>query len=136
MTSILKVTEIQDPTNSNTALTIDSSGVVSFESLPTGVMVWRDEQTASGGNQVDFNNIPSGVNIIRWTGWQISQASTSVTGMRIGDSGVLKVPPILGKTVMPVRAGHLCMARLIQALLLGQMTLGQVRQTALAIQAI
>ena len=28
MTSILKVTEIQDPTNSNTALTIDSSGDV------------------------------------------------------------------------------------------------------------
>lgn len=28
MTSILKVTEIQDPTNSNTALTIDSSGRV------------------------------------------------------------------------------------------------------------
>lgn len=87
MTSILKVTEIQDPTNSNTALSINSSGVVSFNSMPTGVMVWRDEQTASGGNQVDFNNIPSGVNIIRWTGWQISQASTSVTGMRIGDSG-------------------------------------------------
>lgn len=30
MTSILKVSEIQDPTNSNTALTIDSSGNVSF----------------------------------------------------------------------------------------------------------
>ena len=28
MTSILKVSEIQDPTNSNTALTIDSAGVV------------------------------------------------------------------------------------------------------------
>ena len=30
MTSILKVSEIQDPTNSNTALTIDSSGNVTF----------------------------------------------------------------------------------------------------------
>jgi hypothetical protein len=30
MTSILKVSEIQDPTNSNTALTIDSSGEVLF----------------------------------------------------------------------------------------------------------
>jgi hypothetical protein len=29
MTSILKVTEIQDPTNSNTALSIDTSGIVS-----------------------------------------------------------------------------------------------------------
>ena len=34
MTSILKVTEIQDPTNSNTALTIDSSGRVSTPVKP------------------------------------------------------------------------------------------------------
>ena len=34
MTSILKVSEIQDPTNSNTALTIDSSGVVKQNQLP------------------------------------------------------------------------------------------------------
>ena len=35
MTSILKVTEIQDPTNSNTALTIDSSGNVTFSGNAT-----------------------------------------------------------------------------------------------------
>lgn len=34
MTSILKVTEIQDPTNSNTALSIDTSGVVSRGVVP------------------------------------------------------------------------------------------------------
>ena len=34
MTSILKVTEIQDPTNSNTALTIDSAGRVSRPVIP------------------------------------------------------------------------------------------------------
>jgi len=34
MTSILKVSEIQDPTNSNTALTIDSSGRVLMPSRP------------------------------------------------------------------------------------------------------
>ena len=34
MTSILKVTEIQDPTNSNTALTIDTSGRVSTPVKP------------------------------------------------------------------------------------------------------
>ena len=34
MTSILKVTEIQDPTNSNTALTIDSAGRVSTPVKP------------------------------------------------------------------------------------------------------
>ena len=35
MTSILKVTSIQDPTNSNTALTIDSSGNVTFSGNAT-----------------------------------------------------------------------------------------------------
>ena len=34
MTSILKVSEIQDPTNSNTALTIDSSGRVTTPAKP------------------------------------------------------------------------------------------------------
>jgi len=34
MTSILKVTEIQDPTNGNTALTIDSTGRISMPSRP------------------------------------------------------------------------------------------------------
>lgn len=34
MTSILKVSEIQDPTNSNTALTIDSSGHVTTPAKP------------------------------------------------------------------------------------------------------
>jgi len=33
MTSILKVSEIQDPTNSNTALSIDSSGIISTSQL-------------------------------------------------------------------------------------------------------
>ena len=35
MTSILKVSEIQDPTNSNTALTIDSAGIIT-NSVPVG----------------------------------------------------------------------------------------------------
>ena len=34
MTSILKVSEIQDPTNSNTALTIDASGLVTKPNVP------------------------------------------------------------------------------------------------------
>ena len=37
MTSILKVSEIQDPTNSNTALTIDVSGNVNFNNPPINV---------------------------------------------------------------------------------------------------
>lgn len=35
MTSILKVSEIQDPTNSNTALTIDASGKVTIDAVST-----------------------------------------------------------------------------------------------------
>ena len=37
MTSILKVSEIQDPTNSNTALSIDTSGNVTFNNPPINV---------------------------------------------------------------------------------------------------
>ena len=36
MTSILKVSEIQDPTNSNTALEIDSSGIVTMPQNDSG----------------------------------------------------------------------------------------------------
>ena len=55
MTSILKVSEIQDPTNSNTALEIDSSGRVGFSNLilvqayktttqtSAGIMIWNNE---------------------------------------------------------------------------------------------
>ena len=54
MTSILKVSEIQDPTNSNTALTIDSSGQVSVTkplSGSTSVAFIADEKanTVEGG---------------------------------------------------------------------------------------
>ena len=47
MTSILKVSEIQDPTNSNTALTIDSSGRVTtrarpaFRAYKSGTAAWQ-----------------------------------------------------------------------------------------------
>jgi len=62
---------------------IDGSSLTGINSGFT----WMTAQNASGTNEVDFTGIPSGVNVIRWTGWQISQASTSVTGIRIGDSG-------------------------------------------------
>jgi len=50
MTSILKVSEIQDPTNSNTALTIDSSGNVNIPNrLTTGTIpAFRAYSSASG----------------------------------------------------------------------------------------
>lgn len=45
MTSILKVTEIQDPTNSNTALTIDSTGVVTADA---GIKLDLNSSTVTG----------------------------------------------------------------------------------------
>ena len=42
MTSILKVSEIQDPTNSNTALTIDSSGNVGSLTISSGALTNAD----------------------------------------------------------------------------------------------
>ena len=58
MTSILKVTEIQDPTNSNTALTIDSSGRVSRPVIPYAFVTWPNTGTyvAKSAGAVDFSN--------------------------------------------------------------------------------
>lgn len=58
MTSILKVSEIQDPTNSNTALTIDSSGRVTMDARPsffatstaTGYAALSANATFAGGD--------------------------------------------------------------------------------------
>lgn len=50
MTSILKVSEIQDPTNSNTALTIDSSGRVVMGVRPSFFATSTDTGYATLGN--------------------------------------------------------------------------------------
>ena len=58
MTSILKVTEIQDPTNSNTALTIDSSGRVLKSVIPFAFVGFpgTDSYVAKTANAiVDFS---------------------------------------------------------------------------------
>ena len=49
MTSILKVSEIQDPTNSNTALTIDSSGIISTSQLQYITLLRNAQATYSAG---------------------------------------------------------------------------------------
>ena len=51
MTSILKVTEIQDPTNSNTALSIDSSGRVLTPARPA----WSAYRTGGAAAQTTSN---------------------------------------------------------------------------------
>jgi len=55
MTSILKVTEIQDPTNSNSALTINSSGYVIL-SNPVSFLAHAMTGNSNAGNLV-FNNV-------------------------------------------------------------------------------
>ena len=57
MTSILKVSEIQDPTNSNTALTIDSSGRVLMPQKPAFHLRWSANQsaTATGYQRLNFD---------------------------------------------------------------------------------
>lgn len=58
----------------------------SLTNLPADVTYFA-EVTPSSTGIVEFTNIPSGVNRIYWTGWKVSGDSTSVTQMRIGDSG-------------------------------------------------
>lgn len=52
MTSILKVSEIQDPTNSNTVLTIDSSGLISNPNLPHFFVHKNAAQTAATNGEI------------------------------------------------------------------------------------
>jgi len=56
MSSILKVSEIQDPTNGNTALTVDSSGRVSMPQIPMLQAVPMFQVHASGNQYVSDNH--------------------------------------------------------------------------------
>ena len=63
MTSILKVSEIQDPTNSNTALTIDSAGRVSMSSSrPVLLAQGNVNGDVVYANNADITFATSGVN--------------------------------------------------------------------------
>jgi hypothetical protein len=64
MTSILKVSTIQDPTNSNTALTIDSAGNVTGNAglagpVTTGQVLLASEQWTTDRTLVDMMVIDS-----------------------------------------------------------------------------
>ena len=63
MTSILKVSEIQDPTNSNTALSIDSTGRILTPARPAFSVI-HIETTASAQAQtghIQFNTVDTNV---------------------------------------------------------------------------
>ena len=63
MSSILKVSEIQDPTNGNSALEVDSSGRVSTPARPFFEV--HTVTAVAQGNVVDFTQIDSNVG----SGW-------------------------------------------------------------------
>jgi hypothetical protein len=76
MTSILKVTEIQDPTNSNSALTIDSSGRVVISQRPYVSVDFGggtgSYETMSAG-RMQFDNVADGDSSL-WstTNWEFT----------------------------------------------------------------
>ena len=59
MTSILKVSEIQDPTNSNTALSIDTAGVVKRNVIPSFQVRGRAGSTSLTAAETNFDYITS-----------------------------------------------------------------------------
>lgn len=61
MTSILKVSEIQDPTNGNSALTIDSSGNITTNQLQYITLLRNDLAAYSSGNTI--------------TGWRLNDSN-------------------------------------------------------------
>lgn len=50
MTSILKVTEIQDPTNSNSAITVDSSGNIALPNIGSNALYRTGTWTVTDGS--------------------------------------------------------------------------------------
>ena len=88
MASILGVETLQH-TNGTTAATIDSSGNLTFNNSLTGTGILKSvsEQTATGNSEVDFTGIPSGVELIKFTGYGVSASAAETLEIRIGDSG-------------------------------------------------
>ena len=104
MTSILKVSEIQDPTNSNTALTIDSSGIVSTSQLQYITLLRNAEVTYSTGATIadwrlsDSNGITesSGVCTVSVAGVyliSLSVISSSTMGIEFYVNGIKQFRP-------------------------------------------
>jgi hypothetical protein len=90
MTSILKVSEIQDPTNSNTALTIDAAGNVTGNAglagpITTGQVLLASEQWTTDTTLVDMMVIDSSKYQTYKLYWWISHgdAAASATAWEI-----------------------------------------------------
>jgi len=98
MTSILKVSEIQDPTNSNTALTIDSNGYVSGKTISPAFVCRQSADTTLTNNthtslpwteELDTHNaVSNGVFTVPAGQGGIYQFSMGVTVNAIGANTV------------------------------------------------
>ena len=116
MSSILKVSEIQDPTNGNTAATIDSSGYL-FAKLPHFLMRNTSAQSIPDSaytraefndsvldthsfvdltnNKIVFNSTTAGVYQINFGG-KVNNASAARIGYWLRKEGVMNTGPYLG----------------------------------------
>ena len=83
MTSILKVSEIQDPTNSNTAISIDAAGKVTAPNLvmPSGSVVRMGSQKLTTSLDTNTNNV-----------WLTAQ-TFSITGVTSGNTVYINCSP-------------------------------------------
>ena len=86
MTSILKVSEIQDPTNGNTALTIDSSGVATFNNSPLGlgfkhIKTVTVASDSAATNSFDFESVFSSTYRFYMMFYHIYRAADSATNV-------------------------------------------------------
>ena len=95
MTSVLKVTEIQDPTNSNTALTIDSTGRV-FEPAKPFIQLFRNVSASYSINAI-------------------------ITGFRVNDSRGITYNDTTGKIIVPVGGLYMIGIHAIQSTTAGIM---------------
>ena len=95
MTSILKVTEIQDPTNSNSALTIDSTGRV-FEPAKPFIQLFRNVSASYSINAI-------------------------ITGFRVNDSRGITYNDTTGKIIVPVGGLYMIGIHAIQSTTAGIM---------------
>ena len=93
MTSILKVSEIQDPTNGNSALTIDNSGHVLTPERPAFSVKRVDTAAAGATGQIQFNTVDTNINSC-WdtTNYRFEAPVAGIyhfsfTGLAAGDTG-------------------------------------------------
>jgi len=89
MTSILKVTEIQDPTNSNSALTIDSTGRILTPARPAFNVYKNTGGAVSSGNTYIFETVD--INIGGGYSTSTGKFTVPVAGVYVFHSNILSL---------------------------------------------